>query len=181
MLLIFNAEDFLTAGTSISYSSWVKCPLKQTARAIRRPCLCAALIETLQSRPLLPWPSGSLPQIDLSCTAKGMRVIHWSGHYCHYFSLMKPKLVIWRVKLCGDLRACYCQSCQRDKRITGKISSMRVSEGRVKTFSGHKNEAGYTIKQRRWTFSVFQRQGASKGWVFYLFLFGSGHSLSCMS
>lgn len=84
---------------------------------------------------LLPWPYESLLQIDLSCTAKGMRVVHWSGHYCHYFSLMKPKLVISRVKqcLCSDLRACYCPSCQRDKRITGEISSMRVNGGRVKT------------------------------------------------
>lgn len=47
---------------------------------------------------------------------------------------MKPKLVISRAKqcLCSDLRVCYCQSCQRDKRITGEISSMKLSESKVK-------------------------------------------------
>lgn len=50
-------------------------------------------------------------------------------------TLWSPKLVISRARqyLCGDLRACYCQSCQRDKRIAGEISSMRVNEGRVET------------------------------------------------
>lgn len=47
---------------------------------------------------------------------------------------MKLKLVISRVKLCGDLRACYCQSCQRDKRITGEISSMSVNGAKLRHF-----------------------------------------------
>lgn len=120
---------------SISYSSRVKYPQEHTASAIRWPCLCTALTETLQLWPCCCDLPKSLPQIDLPCTTKSMRVVHWSGQYCCYFSLMKPKLVISRVKqcLCSDLRACYCQSCQRDKRITGEILSMRVNEGRVKT------------------------------------------------
>ena len=104
---------------SISYSSRVKYPLEQTALPIRWPCLSSALTETLHSRSLSLWPYQSLPQIDLSCTTEGMHVVHWSGQYCYCFSLMNPKLVFSREarRLCGDLRVCYCQSCQRDKRI----------------------------------------------------------------
>lgn len=97
---------------------------------------------------------------------------------------MKSKLVISRVKrcLCGDLRACYCQSCQRDKRITGEISSMRVNEGRVKThFLDTRLSLTIQLNNDDGLSLSFQRQGAVKACVLYLFLFGSGHSLSCMS
>lgn len=81
-------------------------------------------------------PGGSLLQIDLSCTVEGARLVHWSGHYCDdSLGLMKLKLVISKRCLCSDLRACYFQSRQRDKRITGEISSMRLNKGRLKTLS----------------------------------------------